>query len=312
MSTSHLRRPGASRVPTGDDSPGIASGCPENRRAPSGPRPSILDCDGLAQHVTMRLVDDRTIAPCVASRRAAARAILTQGQGRELVAFRIVDTHVHALLVCSRVEASAFAQETASSIHKRLALPVGFERARVRPVVDQRHLVSAFRYVLRQESRHAVCLDPVHDGSSLPELLGMRTIAPWVGEAVGRRLPRLDRRELASFFGAFGSDPGVDFGLLADSACAALALSRLDGKEPEHVRARAAAARVDPAPAAEVAARLGVSVRAVERYRRAPRQPPLERAIALQLRLRAALATRVSEGAPRGLPAFGARGAPSE
>lgn len=106
--------------------------------------------------------------------RVIAAVVLAQGEARGLVAFRAVDTHVHALLVAGRDDAGAFARYVAVALRARLGLAVRFDRASIRPLESQRHLENAVDYVHRQEARHGVALDPFEEGSSLADLLGLR------------------------------------------------------------------------------------------------------------------------------------------
>lgn len=46
------------------------------------------------------------------------------------------------------------------------------------PVVDQGHLVHTFRYVLDQAHHHGIDDDPWLEGTSLPELVGLRPGRP--------------------------------------------------------------------------------------------------------------------------------------
>jgi hypothetical protein len=226
--------------------------------------------DPLGHHVTMRLSDDRVIALTAGTRRIAARVLLEHGHRHRLLAFRVADTHAHVLLACDRREAGAFALYAESALRQRLQLPVGFEPARVRPIGSQRHLTSAFRYVLRQEARHGIHLDAAHDASSLPDLLGLRVLPASPLGLVQAMLPRLRREELLAWL-----EPGTldvaqpSMELLADAAAAALGLPDLDGRSDEHVAARCAAVRVaGSAPTAIVAALLGISARGVQALRK--------------------------------------------
>lgn len=82
---------------------------------------------------------------------------------------------------------------------------VPFERARIRPVRDPQHLYNTIRYIFRQEQHHGIVIDPLHDASSLPELLGLRSLPAEVGWGdvvvrVRRLLPRLRTADLLRLF----------------------------------------------------------------------------------------------------------------
>jgi hypothetical protein len=150
----------------------------------------------LAQHVILRLRDDRVIAPDVAARRRLARAVLGRGRGRGLLCFRAADTHVHILALGERGAAAELARRIEIALALGLGHCVGFSQAYIRPVESQRHLLRAFWYVLRQDEHHGVDGDAFHDASSLPDLLGARVLGTWTAEAVRAALPRVRRDEL--------------------------------------------------------------------------------------------------------------------
>jgi hypothetical protein len=244
----------------------------------------------------MRLSDDRVIAPTTSALRVAARALMARGRAARLLAMRLADTHLHVLLGCAQDEARRFAHHTAIALHRLLRLPVPFEPTRARPVVDQRHLYSAFRYVLRQDAHHGIGSDPAHDGSSLPDLLGMRLLGTEHPETVRMMLPRLDRRELAASLGIQLADAdSVPPGLLPAAAAAALGLTDLEHhKSQRSVLARRAAvhAGAELLSTKVLSAELGVSPRTIQRFREQEVDPQLVRAVQLQWRFRASLLDR--------------------
>src|SRR4051812_7405295 len=111
--------------------------------------PAEAHGDVVAWHVTMRPRIDRVLATRPAGFRTASRVIVEQGAPRGLVVHRVVDTHVHALLACSRIEAGRFARSVGRALGRVLALPP-FEPARFTAILDLRHLYRTFFYVLRQ------------------------------------------------------------------------------------------------------------------------------------------------------------------
>ncbi len=233
--------------------------------------------------------------------RLAARVLLARGVGRELITFGVADTHAHAVLACSRAEAGVFARAVETTLRLLLHLPVPFEAARIRPIVDQRHLGHAARYSLRQEERHGTRLDALRDGTSLPDLLGLRVVEPGFAARFAARLPRQRPEDLLPLLGVELGQGPVDFTalghplghVLADAAAAALALPDLDGQDAERMAARRAAIHLALAAGlrpGRVADLLRSSVRAVQRLAASPPRLDLVRAIGLQLRLRAALA----------------------
>lgn len=228
-------------------------------------------CESFGYHVTMRLVDDHGIARSPAALRQAARLFVRHGAARGLVAFRIADTHAHVLTVADRWQAGRFAQVVEAALSQALRVPVPFEPARFRLIGGPAHLWSALRYVLRQEARHGTGFDLAHDGSILPDLLGMRVIGTDdIVLRLGRLLPRLTAAELLDWVdGALPSDAPCDLDLAPDAAAAALALGSLVGRSPAKLAARRAAVHLfgRALTAGEIGIRLGISARRVEALR---------------------------------------------
>jgi hypothetical protein len=246
----------------------------------------------------MRLVDDRVIATSSAALRRLARVLLARGASRGLLTFGVADTHVHAVLACDRATAGVFAQTVEASLRAVLALPVPFEAARIRPVLDQRHLAHAARYASTQDMRHDLASDPLREGTALQDLVGLRVLAPDLATRVAMHLPRWSQRELASLLEVDLGPWPLDHGGLADAAAATLALPHLRGLDPETTAARRAAVHVALGAGLrprEIGEHLSVTARTVQRLseRRSPQ--PMVRAVTLQLRLRAAIAARESE-----------------
>lgn len=202
----------------------------------------------LAWHVTMRLSDDRVIAPSVRARRLATSTLLdlacgstllgvkARVEGVELLAFHIVDTHIHLLAVGARAGVIDLSWRCALALHRRIGpLPV-FEPARARPVVDRRHLLSCFWYVHRQHLHHGTGASL--DASSALDLLGLRARTDRIACAVYEHLPRLDRAAFAEELGLTSGPFFPDVRSLAEAACAALGVTSCDGRSKEPVLAR--------------------------------------------------------------------------
>ena len=238
-------------------------------------------------HVTLRQIGDQPIARDASERRAFVR-LLHQLTGEQLLAFHIVDTHVHLLF-----GAAASPAETARRIEIAWTLRTrgpGFEPARVRAIRDQHHLANTFLYVLRQAEHHGVHADALREGSSLPDTLGLRLVDRGLPMRVRRELPRLERDELVALLGrelpllrTLGGSPSP---ALADAAAASLALPDLSGRTSEVLRALTAAVHACDAGVTEVATALGRSPRSIVRLRALPGDPLLTGAVRGQLRLR--------------------------
>lgn len=169
--------------------------------------------------------------------------LLSQGEERGLLAFGAADNHVHATLAAGRHSAGRFAHDVETALRWQLDLGARFERARIRPLHDQRHAYNAFHYVHRQDARHELHLDHAREGTSLPDLLGLRVLDTSLIARVRTHLPRVRREDLVGQFpsGAFDKKTSIDLGVLADAAAAALALPALRGRSAGVSRARRAA-----------------------------------------------------------------------
>lgn len=199
----------------------------------------------LGQHMMLRLTDDRVIAPTVPLRRLLARVVLELGQAYGLLMFRCIDTHPHLAVLAARQQAGRFAQRLGSALVQRLRIGVPFSPTRYKPIMDQQHLYRLFYYVLDQERHHCVDLDPYHDASGLPELLGLRVGAAYLYDNMKSMLPRVDEARLRGYLGeAALAGPIGSFAPQADSAAAAAGIPDLSAGWPLAKEARIAAARV--------------------------------------------------------------------
>ncbi len=178
--------------------------------------------DSFAWHIMMRLRRDAVIAPSPEHRRAVARVFHRKGRGFGLLAFSVADTHLHSLVCCGREAAGEFARRVEISLHHHIPLHTGFSPAHLVPVRDQHHLERTFHYIHKQQQRHGLRNDPLHEGSSLSDLLGLRAGFPGVGRVLGERLPRVNEEQLWSQLelglvetGAMGQENLLAIGLAA-------------------------------------------------------------------------------------------------
>lgn len=236
----------------------------------------------LGYHLTLRLADDRVLASDVAALRRAAACLHRHGRAARLLAFCVVDTHVHALVACDVEMAKRFARGISIALQKTLAPGVPFERARVRPIVDQRHLYNTFYYLVRQHQHHGVRSDPFHDGSHYPDVAGLRVVDLALEAAVRGLLPRMEL-ELP---------PRGDLRAehLVEAAAAALALRDLRTKSTASVMARAAVVHLGQGghDTRQLAELLGLDRSTVNRLRLIGPPRGLVRAVEGQARWRAA------------------------
>lgn len=265
----------------------------ENRRN-RGPERWVMD-DGspvLAYHIMMRLHFDTGIARKAPALRKASSIVVQHGKDRGLIAYRFADTHLHTLVTCDRVQAGKFALYSEAGLRKRLHIRVPFERCRIRPIGSERYLGNTLRYFFKQEEHHGTTFDLAHDGSSLPDLIGLRVSNPSIAERVREAIPRLrlaSLRELLNVEGFEQEAPNVL--LLGDAAAAAFGLESLRGGSTAHHDARAAAVQVVDRLSlpADLVALLGIAPRSVSRCRSDVVDEAALRAVELQLRLRSYL-----------------------
>jgi hypothetical protein len=248
----------------------------------------------IAFHVNFHPANRQVIAPSVGARRRLASILLAEEHRADLLTFRAVDTHVHLLVLCDRARAGRLVQRVGSALRQALGLPVPFEPAWYEPVLDQRHLVKAFLYVARNADNHGFGADPHHEASALPDILGMRRLAPELGLRVRERLGRLSPGDLEPILGVPIPEPAFHADHLLDAACASLALPHLRGNAPGTVRLRRAVARLalEELGATEIAELLGCDRRSVVRLAHTEEDSPLALAIGRQMAFRHALAQK--------------------
>ena len=249
----------------------------------------------IAFHVMMRLVTMGAIARTKGALRLASQLALRAGKYRGLLAHRFADTHLHALLNGTRAEAGMFARVVESALRRVLRLNAPFERCHIRAIHDERHLLHVLRYILRQEVHHGTAFDEAHDGSSLPELLGMRLGAEWLAPRVQAALPRVHRQTILGWLELPDLETGdADLALLAEAAAAAWGVGSLEGSTARHARAKRAAVHLLDrlAPRMNAARAVGIPHRSAARYRKDRVDEAELRAVERQLRLRTHLSRR--------------------
>jgi hypothetical protein len=243
----------------------------------------------LGEHIRCRLRSDGPIASSVEQRRIVARTVLEIGRPFDLLSFGLSDTHLH--METGRESGGAeYARRVEGALTKKLGFKLGFERVRVDPVADIWHLYRLFIYVLSQIKRHGVShLDPLLEGTNLPDLLGLRTTGRYTAENVRRILPRIQRGQLLELLDlktlAPADGPIEEIPL---SAAAAVCRADLKGRREETISARRAAleimgGRLDLQARAEL---LGVDPSTVCRQRLIPPEEAMVEMIRLQLGLR--------------------------
>ena len=258
---------------------------------------AIFFIDRWYYQVVLRLADDRVLASNSITRRALARGVTAVGRDRGLLAFGAADTHLHILAVCARAEAGLLARGLALALRVPLGTTVTFSQATITPVKDHWHLKSTFAYVQRNARKHGIVDPGASEASSLHDILGMRACAPWLGERVRQLLPRTTRADLLEMLALPGlgtaGEPGPD---LADAAAATFGEPSLRALTPSAVRARAAAVSLVAGrwTPDEIASRLGISLRSVQRLTAQPASAIDQAALRRQLAWRAMIGTSPS------------------
>ncbi|MES2643651.1 MAG: hypothetical protein V4850_29465 [Myxococcota bacterium] len=249
----------------------------------------------LGFHLVFRAVDSRVLASDPAAQRALAVTTHRVGEGFGLYAFRAAGDHFHVTALCDRAAAGRFAQALGSALTQALDLPSGFAPTFLKPMEHQGHVEEAFAYVHRNAEKHGVGNDPLHEGSSLPGLLGLRLVPPGFIPRVRRLLPRVHRAQLLGLLGVVELEPCVRVDLLADAAAGAVGLAALD-RGALSTRGRAAAVRLalPTVPITAIAEALDLTERSIRRLRveRAEPEPELDRMIALRMGHRSGLGDR--------------------
>ena len=253
-----------------------------------------------SHHLVFRLRDNSVFATDPRVRRTITRVVLGLGPRVGLLAFRVADTHFHVLAACDRRDAGRLAQAVGSSLQQRLHPGVAFGPAWIGAVAGLRHLERTFRYILRQDSRHGIGLDPYAEGSNLPDLLGLRVVGAYTREEVRRWLPRLRGRDLHKLLRLdlphLGEEPiepahrpAID--ALIPATRAATLLTDLRGRHPAATAARAGLVQAaGGGRTGELSWVLGAGRTSIKRLRRLPVDQALVRAILLQVSLRTPIA----------------------
>jgi hypothetical protein len=240
----------------------------------------------LAQHIVIRPADNRPLFTNLEARTGFTQAIVAVGKPFEVPAWGAGDCHGHLISMGERTLAGELARRVELSLTRRLRLDVGFCPVSIKPIEDQSYLRSSIPYAMRQNDRHNVPCDPYHEGSSLPDALGLRLLAPDLPALLARVAPRLD---LVPMLGGLGPRPAADdVETLAPAAAAAIGRPNLYGKGRATRAARRAVIELAPdASAAQLRDALGCSQRTLGRLRRLPPAPrPLIDAVIGQARWR--------------------------
>lgn len=251
----------------------------------------MLVSDTGPTHLVVALRNRAVLVRDRGSRLTLTRKVLDRGEAFDLIAFRGADTHLHFALGADDRGAREFARRVEISLQKTFRFGVTFGSAYTVPVESQRHLENLFWYILEQEKKHGISLDPLCEMSNLPDLLGWRLLAPWARSVTRSYLPRVRSTALKRLVPVTVDPqrPAVLEGLRTATA-AALGLTDLPRRGDDFGRLVAAAlgAAGPDWPARTLASALGVSLASVFRHRALDSGGPLAEAIRCQSQLVAA------------------------
>ena len=242
----------------------------------------------IGQHIFIRLRNDRVIAPSTREQRIVARAVLRAGRDFKLLAFSAADTHLHLENVGTRDESVELGRRVKISLWHGLAPGVRFVEPAFEEIRDQRHLYNTFTYILKQDRRHGLTLDPLRDASNLPDLLGLRLLGQYTSGLVRQHLPRIRRPQLLEYLGLPELAPmDGPLDLLVSAAAAAVGRVQLSGNATDVTEARRAVIEIVGSSLGNTrtARLLGVHRRTASRIRARPANASLVKAVRLQVAL---------------------------
>ncbi len=249
----------------------------------------------IGHHLMFRLLDDRVLVPGIAKRRTLARTVYRLAEPAGLVAFGVADTHLHVSIEADRVRAGKLAHDLCCALHFAIEPKQLFERTRIKAIESQRHLQAVIGYAFRQKWHHGIQVDALRDGTSLPELLGLRLLAGPSLQRVRELLPRVSREELMRWLGPGSLEPALQIRedhhppeLLIDAVAGAFGLAGLSGGDAWTRRARATLLQLPLTRPLAIAVRdrLAISRSGAARLRGVPLPPSHPRAVKLQIGLR--------------------------
>lgn len=239
--------------------------------------------------VVFRATEDQVLAPTPGDRMNVVGTLLRVGRDKGIFGVGVADGHAHAALVCTPVQLGRFVHDARLALSAALELPMAAPSTR--PIRDVWHAENVLGYVHRQDTHHGVGRDTYRDGTTLPDLLGLRVGNGWISERVRTLLPRVTRADLLAHWGLESLEEGFDLGRLAEAGAAAAGVASFRTRSKQVVAARRACVAVAAGHDADVVARaLGLSPRTVRRLRADEPPAAMVRAVRLQLGLRLGVA----------------------
>ncbi|HHH29880.1 MAG TPA: hypothetical protein ENK57_16255 [Polyangiaceae bacterium] len=222
----------------------------------------------LAHHVVFRMEDSRPLFLDVHVRRLFSHTVARIGAPFELLGWGAGDDHAHTVNLDDLRRANEFARRIEIALTRTLRRGIGFKPASVVTIRDQTHLRRSLRYDIDQPRRHGV-QDPFHVGTSLPDVLGARVLAPYLPARIARYVPNAHLDDFAPPPGAL-PDPS-DAHFWAEATRGALARATLRGNDALALDARRAVLHfAHQAPLRDLLDALQISARSLRRLRHRP------------------------------------------
>jgi hypothetical protein len=221
-------------------------------------------------HLRLRPLDSAPLIRTVEARRTLARVVFERGRDFDLTCFSAAESHLHAHNGGSEEQTRELGRRLSISLTRRQPGVIGFYPSYVEPVRDESHLYSTCRYILRQDKRHDLRLDPLREASNLPDLLGLRVLGRYTAATVQRWLPSLHGRELLGMLKVETLSPvapelqrTITAGLVATGLC-----SLTPRSDEHHQLKRALVQLLTPSfPTTQIAAAMTLNPRTVRRLR---------------------------------------------
>lgn len=202
-----------------------------------------------------------------------------------LTCFSAAESHLHAHNGGTVEETAELGRRLAISLTRRLPAVRSFYPAYVEPIRDEWHLYATCRYILRQDKRHDLRLDPLREASNLPDLLGLRVLGRYTAATVQQWLPGLQGHELLKMLRIDTLEPVVpDLHRTIDAGLVATGLCSLTARTDEHHELKRALVHLLQArfSTTQIASALHLNPRTVRRLKHAPPDRELLRAIRRQ------------------------------
>ena len=199
----------------------------------------------IAWHVSLVLDPKTSTLDDPASCRLLSRTMLDCGEPFGLLAFRVHDHTLRALVQASESATQDFARHLRICLAHRMELATDFRKVRLSPVRGRQQLYWQLLHVLRGPALPSH--DVLAEASNLHDLLALRVVGRTTRLRLRRLLPDLDPASLRSLLPVSDSatKPILEE-LLSEAAAAAACLPHIDvpGIDGRHARAALHLARV--------------------------------------------------------------------